>query len=111
MDNHSTWTPSTKELRFVTSVEQLLPYLDNIIDEIESDYENGSIGNGIIEQCDEIDTEINGKSPPLKNQSDEIPNIYEEYVNFIDLSVLNPLIDAADCQIDTLIEEDIREHF
>lgn len=91
--------PPNKELRFVTSVEQIVPYLNEIFDY----------------QLDDDDGELDDVQPDLEEleititTSDAVPNIYEEYVNFIDLSVLNPIMDPADCQRDTLIESEICE--
>lgn len=124
---------SRKELRFVTSAEQMLPFLDRIRESIYSDDENGE---SVSDQNASDDT--NESSDPMEESnyrkkqkngpismitippaiaalattaSIALPNIYEEYVNFIDLSVLNPIVDAADCQRDTLIENEISERF
>lgn len=104
---------SNKELRFVTSAEQMLPFLNGIIDETnDSDDQNESDTNESNELPSDDDSKTNNKlktclAPPEPTMA--LPNIYEEYVNFIDLSVLNPIIDAVNCQRDTLIESEMSE--
>lgn len=124
------YSQSSKELRFVTSAEQMIPFLDRIreskrftddsddlnaceINEIEPTDEVSNINNDeISEMNNDFATDI--VHPPVlptdaTSASVALPNIYEEYVNFIDLSVLNPIIDATNCQRDSLIESEIRE--
>lgn len=117
-----------KGLRFVLSVEQMKPYLDRIQDSISSgdDYSFSMIQQNDSDSSDSNDERNhfyqreNGDDiatitiPPAISAlataaSIALPNIYEEYVNFIDLSVLNPIVDAADCQKDSLIESEISE--
>lgn len=121
------------ELRFVTSVEQITPFLNDLrtsapdednedaYDDDDGDNEdsenNLNKSNGIdsvliFNACDKNIRAV--ALPPailgLATAAAAIlPNIYDEYVNFIDLSVLNPLIDAAHCQKDQLIESEISE--
>lgn len=138
-------TCSRKELRFVTSAEQMLPFLDRIrtVDQSndDSDDQTASDTNDSIElneNNNNNDNDNNNHDDNNDNNVDVIkvsdnnnltvpiavapkisasatsdalalPNIYEEYVNFIDLSVLNPIIDAKHCQRDTLIESEISE--
>lgn len=120
--NESPKLHSNKELRFVTSAEQMMPYLKEIYD--ANDNDNDDDDNQIVsdtnydtEQSDEL-SEVNEQAKVLAPAAIDavaesaiiaLPNIHEEYVNFIDLSVLNPIIDAADCQPDTLIESEISE--
>lgn len=84
---------SFKELRdatrFVTSVEQMIPYLEEIgIDWDSADDEHEAV-------------------TPIDNGTHEFVIIYEEYVNYVDMSVLNPLMEPWDClQKDVLIEDD-----
>lgn len=112
-----------KELRFVTSAEQMIPFLDRIRatnnENNDSDDQNGCDSNELVDPSDELST-VNKKSandsiPPAitaaTSDTNALPNIYEEYVNFIDLSVLNPIIDATSCQPDALIESEISELF
>lgn len=111
---------SNKELRFVTSPEQMIPLLERIREtklcNDDSDDQNDSNENP--ELCDDISKNGNRLTtisvPPVLSAVATsaiiaLPNIYEEYVNFIDLSVLNPIIDAASCQRDSLIESEISE--
>lgn len=112
-----------KELRFVTSAEQMIPYLKEIYDANDNDNDNDdddkivSDTNYDTEQSDGL-SKVNEKAEVFapaaidavaESATIALPNIHEEYVNFIDLSVLNPIIDAADCQPDTLIESEISE--
>lgn len=114
-----------KELRFVTSAEQMLPFLDRIRGQSnDSDDPNESDTNDSITEFNENNVVVETSSgnnnltvpsvaPKIttSNTSEALalPNIYEEYVNFIDLSVLNPIIDAKHCQRDRLIESEISE--
>lgn len=114
---------SSKELRFVTSAEQMLPFLDRIRGQSnDSDDPNESDTNDSIELNENnnvmLASDNNNLMVPIvapkisaSNTSEAlaIPNIYEEYVNFIDLSVLNPIIDAKHCQRDRLIESELSE--
>lgn len=103
---------SREELRFVTSPEQIAPYLD----ELRSD-SSSSIGDvDSLQQTDDDSTQyqlaVPMALPPATSATaaaTALPNIYEEYVNFIDLSVLNPIVAACDCQRDELIESEISE--
>lgn len=113
---------SSKELRFVTSAEQMLPFLDRIRgqsndsdDPNDSDTnESGELNeNNVVQASDNNNLSVPMVAPKISasNTSEALalPNIYEEYVNFIDLSVLNPIIDAKHCQRDRLIESEISE--
>lgn len=113
---------SSKELRFVISVEQMIPFLNRI-----SDTKRFNDDRDVLDACepneineiDEISDQTNHLTTdivvPLETTTidtsapNALPNIYEEYVNFIDLSVLNPIIDADTCQKDRLIESEISE--
>lgn len=109
-----------KELRFVTSAEQMIPFLNRIRESKptndssdESDSNDGTDFNDEVSKTSDKLT-IPTIVPPTISAvatmaSIAVPNIYEEYVNFIDLSVLNPIIDANHCQRDTLIESEISE--
>lgn len=107
---HPVWVPSSVETRFVTCFEQMKDLLDKIRDDDDSDYSNHTpeqtdeIMDEMIEDCEESE-QTNRESDPEKSQW----NFIEEYVNFIDLSALNPLVDPADCQKDELIESEICE--
>lgn len=111
-----------KELRFVTSAEQMLPFLDRIRDvEPSNDSDDQTASdtndstelndNDVVKSGDNLTVPIVAPRISASATSDTLtlPNIYEEYVNFIDLSVLNPIIDAKHCQRDTLIESEISE--
>ena len=111
---------SRKELRFVTSAEQMLPFLDRIReqsndsdDQTASDTNDNSDlnDNNMVLGSDKLLVPVVAPKISTSATSDALalPNIYEEYVNFIDLSVLNPIIDAKHCQRDTLIESEISE--
>lgn len=115
------------ELRFVTSVEQITPFLENLT---TSTTDNESSEN----ECEPFDgNDLEVQQIAMMNQLNEndritviavppaitglataaaaiLPNIYNEYVNFIDLSILNPIVPARDCQKDQLIESEISEH-
>lgn len=110
---------SSKELRFVTSVEQMIPFLNRI-----SDTKRFNDDRDVLDACepneiDEISDQTNhlttdivvpiGTTTIDTSAPNALPNIYEEYVNFIDLSVLNPIVDADTCQRDRLIESEISE--
>lgn len=105
---------SREELRFVTSAEQLAPYLE----ELQSDT-SSSVGDAdSMEHTDDDSTHYQLTVPVVLPPATSalatvaaiaLPNIYEEYVNFIDLSVLNPIVAACDCQRDELIESEISE--
>lgn len=111
-----------KELRFVTSAEQMIPFLNRIRatnnENNDCDDQSACDANELVDPSDELST-VNRKSasdsvPPAitaTGDANALPNIYEEYVNFIDLSVLNPIIDATSCQPDALIESEISELF
>lgn len=109
-------------MRFVTSIEQIAPYLDEL--ELECDYDDGD--DSEIQQltgrtgtdgdrCPPESLLVPVALPPASSAHNQpataatATNIYEEYVNFIDLSVLNPIIDASCCQRDQLIESEISE--
>lgn len=100
---------SGKELRFVTSAEQIIPFLRGIRETSQSSDDQNAIDTNASDLNDDM-----SKSVPKSQSSNhlapaKVPNIYEEYVNFIDLSVLNPIVDANNCQRDTLIESEISE--
>lgn len=110
-----------KELRFVTSAEQMIPFLNRIRAtnnaNSDSDEQNASDTNECVDIPFDENSIINKKEtivPPaitevLTSATIALPNVYEEYVNFIDLSLLNPIIDASNCQPDALIESEISE--
>lgn len=76
---------SRDSTRYVTSVEQMIPYLEEI--GIDYDY--------VDEQHENV--------TPLH----EFVVIYETYVNYVDMSVLNPIMEPWNClQRDALIEDD-----
>lgn len=107
-----------REQRFVISAEQMLPFLERIHDRSDdSDSHSDDISSEMEESTfppPKYENFARITIPPAisalaTTASIALPNIYEEYVNFIDLSVLNPIIEAADCQRDQLIESEIRE--
>lgn len=123
---------SRKDLRFVTSAEQMIPFLNRIQnpkpsqstdeDDDEADDECANrndpcnVIDGISKPKDKLTVEIAPPPPRISSVATTatiataaVPNIYEEYVNFIDLSVLNPIVDANNCQRDTLTESEISE--
>lgn len=72
--------------RFVTSVAQMIPYLEEC--GIDFDYSD--------DEREDV--------TPIDN---EFVIIYEEYVNYVDMSVLNPLMEPWDClQKDVLFDND-----
>lgn len=106
---------SREELRFVTSAEQIAPYLEELRSDTSSSIGDGDsmehIGDDDSTQFESI---VPAALPPVTSAlataaAIALPNIYEEYVNFIDLSVLNPIVAACDCQRDQLIESEISE--
>lgn len=129
----TTSTKSHEELRFVTSVEQMAPFLEHLheaeADRRESDFDEDDIevqqysamNEAVAREMHAEDANANGLGfvatiampPPttalVTIAAFAIPNIYEEYVNFIDLSVLNPIVHASECQKDVLIESEISE--
>lgn len=110
---------SCKELRFVTSVEQMIPFLNRISESKRFNDDCDVLDASEPNEIDEISNQTNHLTTdivvPLETTTidtsapNALPNIYEEYVNFIDLSVLNPIIDADTCQRDRLIESEISE--
>lgn len=80
--------------RFVTSIEQMVPYLEEI---------------GIY--CDDDnELEDNNEVPPANGNSvSDCSYIYEEYVNFVDMSELNPIIEPWDCLQKDVLNEDEME--
>lgn len=102
------WVPSTIEQRFITSSEQMKVLLDNIRGDDEDDESDDSdcmsqdTVHEMPEHCEESE-QTKRESDPIKSDW----NFVDEYVNFIDLSALNPMIDPADCQKDQLIESEI----
>lgn len=122
MNKDDKYKCSSKELRFVTSAEQMLPFLDRIRgqsndsdDPNDSDTNDSGASNenNVVAASDNNNLTVPIVAPKMSasNTSEALalPNIYEEYVNFIDLSVLNPIIDAKHCQRDRLIESEISE--
>lgn len=113
MDKRNRKNESSKELRFVTSAEQMIPFLNRIRDTKEPNDSDTSDTNDSMDLNDEVSKTSDKLIIPIStvptSATIAIPNIYEEYVNFIDLSVLNPIIDANHCQRDTLIESEISE--
>lgn len=110
------------ELRFVTSVEQITPFLEDLSTG-STDFENSDneFDKNDIEVQQIVDQEnwncdipIIVVPPAITGLATAaaaiLPNIYDEYVNFIDLSILNPIVSAQDCQKDELIESEISEH-
>lgn len=83
--------------RFCVSVEQMVPYLENLCNgDRERDQDDDD--NDEEEPYDENDQSSQPPDIP-ENLSDEAP------VNYIDLSELNPIVEAYNClQIDELIE-------
>lgn len=85
--------------RFCVSVEQMVPYLENLC-------------NRNAELVDSADGSSNRSSLPADGDNSggllEATNgngCEDDYVNYIDLSELNPIVEACNClQIDDLIE-------
>lgn len=110
---------SSKELRFVISVEQMIPFLNRISDTKRFNDDRDVLDASEPNEIDEISDQTNhlttdivvpiGTTTIDTSAPNALPNIYEEYVNFIDLSVLNPIVDADTCQRDRLIESEISE--
>lgn len=79
--------------RFCVSVEQMVPLLENLCNgerELTEDDENGDQQNG------------DSSLPPVEPNPEEC---IEEPINYIDLTDLNPIIEADNClQTDDLIE-------
>lgn len=92
--------------RFVISVEQMVPYLENLctVDDEDDDDDNGiDVGDNYIEN----DEEGEPPKPIEDNVSNEILPKIEETVPYIDL-MLNPIVEAYACmQKDQLNEEGI----
>lgn len=112
MNGTESHSQSAKELRFVTSVEQMVPYLTKICDQYVYEDDNNGFDHQINAETDNFNDKSQVTLEILATEMaepDALPNIYEEYVNFIDLSVLNPVVDAADCQRDMLIESELCE--
>lgn len=103
------WVPSTKEQRFVTSPEQMKTLLDHIMDDDDdsddSDCTSENTVHEMAEHC--VDLQTKRESNAIKSDW----NHFDEYVNFIDMSALNPIIEPADCQKDELIESEISEFY
>lgn len=123
---------SRDELRFVTSIEQITPYLDELrsnvsgsdsstsssssgscsttMDDVDSlghfdnDDDGGGGGGGVVGLT--VPVALPPATSAILATTTTAPTIYDEYVNFIDLSVLNPIVAACDCQHDELIESE-----
>lgn len=105
---------SREELRFVTSAEQIAPYLEELQSETSSITGDADSMEHTDDDSTQYQLNLPMAFPPATSAlttavSIPLPNIYEEYVNFIDLSVLNPIVAACDCQRDELIESEISE--
>lgn len=91
--------------RFCISVEQMVPYLENLCKVDDDENDNGIDGGDNFIENDE------GEKPPNpieENVSDGIVPIVEEIVNYVDISMLNPIVEAYAClQRDELNEEGI----
>lgn len=85
--------------RFVVSVEQMVPYLEHLCKVVDDDDEDNGIDDNFIENVTE---------QPLNPIEENVPNIpqVDETVNYIDISMLNPIVEAYAClQKDQLNEE------
>lgn len=94
--------------RLVVSVEQMLPYLENLCkvdeegddDDDENNVESSDISNGNY---------FNDEQRPVEERvTDEtvLPPVSDDIVPYIDISMLNPIVEAYAClQKDELNEE------
>lgn len=101
--------------RFCISVEQMVPYLENLC-KVDEEDENGIDGGDNLIEDDDDDNE--GPSNPIEeNVPIELVPQIEEPVNYIDISMLNPIVEAYAClQKDQLNEEgiymcDVSQHY
>lgn len=80
--------------RFCVSVEQMVPYLENLCN-----------GNSEIEELVESKLASESEHSTEVEPIEDVAAPEEEYINYIDLSELNPIIEACNClQIDDLVE-------
>lgn len=91
--------------RFVISVEQMVPYLENLCTSDDDEEDNGiDVGDNFIENV--------GEEQPLNPIEENLPNeivpCIDEALTYIDISMLNPIMEAYAClQKDQLNEEGI----
>lgn len=90
--------------RFVISVEQIVPYLENLC-KVDEEDENGiDVGDNSIDNDDNEEEESDAENVP----KEIVPPIVEEAVTYVDISSLNPIVEAYAClQKDQLNEEGI----
>lgn len=90
--------------RFVISVEQMAPYLEHLC-KVDEDDENGvNVGDDFNENDDYGHDER--QTDPVEEFVPDEPRIPEDSVPYIDLSMLNPIVEAYAClQKDELKEE------
>lgn len=96
--------------RFCISVEQMVPYLENLCKVDEEDDDEDENENGIDVGDNLFENNGNGNEPPIpieESVPDEIvPQITDDALNYTDISMLNPIVEAYACmQKDELNEE------
>lgn len=97
--------------RFVISVEQMVPYLENLC-KVDEEDENGVDIGGDDDDFTENDNENDDGQPnPIEVNvpNEQVPQILDDDpVPYIDISMLNPIVEAYAClQKDELNEEGI----
>lgn len=100
----SKYEKSREELRIVKSVEQIVPFLKDLDDERNQSADEDDCEVAIESNAEKTD---GNSSETLATDSDA--TICGAFVNFIDLSILDPIVEAKNCQPDVLIESEISE--
>lgn len=98
--------------RFCVSVEQMVPYLENLCKVDEDEDEDEDENN--VEFCDITNDNCNNdEQPPIVEPviNETVPPVPDEIIPYIDISMLNPIVEAYAClQKDELNEEGIFCH-
>lgn len=81
--------------RFVVSVEQMVPYLENLCKVEEENGNDIECGDILIENFDNEDQLPNPIELRVTNEPDQ--QISDEMITYIDISMLNPIVEAYAC--------------
>lgn len=94
--------------RFVVSVEQMVPYLESLC-KVDEEDENGidvGVDSSIDNDDNEEEEEGEAEHAVAPNNETIGPQVVDEAVTYVDISMLNPIVEAWAClQKDQLNEE------